>query len=117
LSVPQYQKCKFIKAWIGPCNALSTDEFCTAHDGISCSSCGQQATQECDFAGQFVCGARLCDDCHGYNEPGPSGSWGFIGHRHKRKEAPTKAEQEQQERNETSALVTESAALGRDGEQ
>jgi hypothetical protein len=58
--------------------------FCKEHMGKQCTSCNAQATHECSYCGQFVCGAPLCDNCEGYEEQGkPSGAWGFLNHKHK----------------------------------
>lgn len=57
--------CKFDKAWIGRCNkaSMAGSEYCPDHLGIKCVVTGQQATHECDHAGQFVCGFPLSDGC------------------------------------------------------
>ena len=91
------------------CKKLTFDEFCEEHEGLACSGCGEQATTGCDYCGQFVCGAPLCPRCHGYNEPGPSGSWGFMGHRHKRLDVPTLAEQREADAQEQKQFEYESA--------
>ncbi len=67
-------RCEFDIAWRGPCGV----ENCPDHSGLSCISCGEQATHECDETGQFVCGAPLCDDCeHTTAEDGTNGGVGF----------------------------------------
>lgn len=82
-------QCKFVIAWVGRCNAdTSQGDFCDAHLQKKCCVCGNQATKECSHAGQFVCGAPLCDSCEGYVDRGkPSGVWGFMSHRHRKKES------------------------------
>lgn len=56
--------CTFDKAWIGPCGKpAGVDGLCSEHLGKKCTSCGGQATRECDDTFQFVCGAPLCNDC------------------------------------------------------
>lgn len=57
--------------------------LCEEHAKAKCSSCGQPATHGCDFCGQFVCGAPLCDECtYGTDESKSAGSWGFMNHIH-----------------------------------
>jgi hypothetical protein len=57
--------------------------LCDEHAASKCASCGQPATHGCDFCGQFVCGAPLCDECtFGTDASKPSGAWGFINHIH-----------------------------------
>lgn len=57
--------------------------FCEGHKQAKCASCGQPATHGCDYCGQFVCGAPLCDECtYGTDESKPSGAWGFVNHIH-----------------------------------
>ncbi len=55
-------KCKWIKAWIGQCGNMAHDTFCEEHIR-KCSSCGTQATHDCEETLGLVCGAPLCDDC------------------------------------------------------
>lgn len=102
-------RCTFTPAWQSRCCNVCAGDFCDRHSGIKCSSCGEQATTECAHTGQFVCGAPLCPKCHGCEDhEKPSGNWGFLNHYHKRRDAPTRAEQ----RAEDAALSVESAALG-----
>lgn len=77
-------KCKFDLAWIGSCKQEADDSgFCATHQKEKCQVCGGQATRQCEYTGQFVCGVPLCDNCEGYQEKGkPSGVWGFMNHRH-----------------------------------
>lgn len=57
--------------------------LCESHAAATCSSCGQVATHGCDYCGQFVCGAPLCDECtFGSDEGKSSGVWGFMNHIH-----------------------------------
>jgi|GEM_PF-4501603 len=57
--------------------------LCADHAAATCSSCGKPATHGCDFCGQFVCGAPLCDECtFGTDESKSSGAWGFMNHIH-----------------------------------
>lgn len=57
--------------------------LCEEHASAMCSSCGQPATHGCDFCGQFVCGAPLCDECtYGSDQTKSSGAWGFMNHIH-----------------------------------
>lgn len=74
--------CNFKRAWSGKCNA-SGEPFCENHVQVKCCACNKQATKECDYTGQFTCGAPLCDDCKGVHDGTPS-AWGFIGHKHVR---------------------------------
>lgn len=71
--------------------ATDVDGFCPEHSGKKCCSCGLQATHDCDYCGQFVCGAPLCDACEGWHNGTPS-VWGFIGHKHRRKLTATPQE-------------------------
>jgi hypothetical protein len=56
-------KCKFNKAWVGPCDKEADGDYCEEHAKIKCCSCGTQATKECSETSQFVCGFPLCNDC------------------------------------------------------
>jgi hypothetical protein len=84
-------KCIFDVAWCGRCTAEATEgQFCDKHKVLICVVCGKQATKECDYAGQFVCGAPLCDECTYFNDPGKaSGNWGFMNHQHVSKKPST----------------------------
>ena len=80
-------RCCYAPAWQKPCNKPCEGVVCEEHAKQRCCVCGAQAVHECDHAGQFVCGARLCADCEGFTDPGqPSGSWGFLNHGHRRRE-------------------------------
>jgi len=78
------ENCIFNVAWCGRCAAEATDgRFCAKHKAEVCVVCGAQATKECDYAGQFVCGSPLCDGCTYFNDHAkPSGNWGFMNHKH-----------------------------------
>ncbi len=78
--------CIYSRAWIGRCGAETVGgDYCAAHAQIACS-CGEKASLECSYTGQFVCGAPLCDRCEGFEDRSqPSGSWGFLNHWHRRK--------------------------------
>lgn len=56
-------KCKFVKAWQGKCNAPTVEDslYCKEHNGEACCVCGEQATHDCSETFQFVCGFPLCD--------------------------------------------------------
>ena len=83
-------QCTYSLAWRGHCQAACDGEICDEHRKRKCSSCGEQATHECDHTGQFVCGAPLCDNCEGHTDTSaPSGNWGFMNHTHRRKEGAT----------------------------
>ena len=58
-------KCTYDKGWAGKCKHEAGEDsaFCPLHEEKRCSSCGKQATRDCDYCGQFVCGAPLCPDC------------------------------------------------------
>jgi hypothetical protein len=82
--------CGFDAAWIGPCEEMRP---CPRHADKKCGVCGIAATRECDHAGQFVCGYPLCDDCEGVDGDASKGlGWGFMGHKHVRKERSAPAE-------------------------
>lgn len=67
-------KCQFDLAWRGPCNKPVAERMCEEHARLKCSSCGAQATRECEETMQFVCGSLLCDDCeHEIAEDGTNG--------------------------------------------
>lgn len=71
------------------CNLVCEDHesFCTSHNGKKCVSCGNQATNECNHTGQFVCGVPLCDECIGIvGKENSTSTWGFIGHKHIKKD-------------------------------
>jgi hypothetical protein len=59
-------RCKYILAWIGPCNkvVLPGHPFCEIHENVRCVSCGNPATHQCGETYQLVCGSPLCDNCH-----------------------------------------------------
>lgn len=70
--------CEYGIAWVGKCK-LDGEPFCTKHAPEKCSSCGEQATHECDETGQFVCGSPLCAKCeHTLHEDGTNGGIGFY---------------------------------------
>lgn len=79
-------KCKYSRAYSYDLCGAEADEslICVKHKKEKCCVCSNQATNECNYTGQFVCGARLCDNC----EEGADGDstkglgWGFIGHTH-----------------------------------
>ncbi len=69
-----------------PCGKPTAEgmTLCKEHMKIICKSCGEQATHECSYAGQFVCGAPLCENCEGWEDRSKdSGSWGFMNHSHR----------------------------------
>lgn len=69
--------CRFIRAWSGAC-INPGNSYCKTHMDMKCSSCGIQATHECEETGQFVCGAPLCDNCEHVTFPdGTNGGVGF----------------------------------------
>lgn len=82
-------RCKFDRAWVGRCNAVTSQgDFCDVHLQTKCCVCGNQADHECNHTGQFVCGAPLCPSCEGYVDRDKSGgSWGFMNHGHRKKES------------------------------
>lgn len=61
-------KCPFVIAWHGRCKqpVVNSAERCETHQPVGCEICGELATHECSFSGQFVCGSPLCDneDCY-----------------------------------------------------
>lgn len=78
--------CKFWPAYsIKPCGIPtgSASDICEEHSKKKCDSCGESATHECSYTGQFVCGAPLCDKC--VDRSKPSGAWGFMNHEHVRR--------------------------------
>jgi len=85
--IPSELLCPFVVAWRGRCNDKADETgLCEHHRAMKCSSCGAQATHDCDHTGQFVCGVPLCDGCHGVNDANKSpGTWGFMNHSHQRK--------------------------------
>ena len=72
------------------CGAETGDGIvCEKHAAVKCQSCGEQATQECDYCGQFVCGSPLCENCEGFEDRSKeSGVWGFLNHSHRPKASP-----------------------------
>lgn len=57
-------KCNWQIAWYGRCNSkVITKGFCKKHINLKCCVCGQDATNECEYAGSLICGAPLCDKC------------------------------------------------------
>jgi hypothetical protein len=78
--------CIYVIAYRGRCtNEATHDGRCLQHIDVRCH-CGALATHECSHTGQFVCGAPLCDDCEGWEDPAKAGgAWGFMNHSHRRK--------------------------------
>lgn len=85
--------------------------LCEEHATAKCSSCKQPATHGCDFCGQFVCGAPLCDECtFGTDSSKSGGAWGFMNHIHVNK--PEFAEKHENARLKT-ALAAKDAEIER----
>ena len=85
---PKTETCRFQFAYsVNRCGQpADASRICEGHQQVKCVSCKGQATNECSYCGQFVCGAPLCDDCQGTEDRGKDpGSWGFLNHRHVRK--------------------------------
>ena len=83
------EKCIYDEPYRGRCERPTIDgsSFCEEHAAEKCCVCGEQATHGCPHAGQFVCCYPLCNNCEGFEERSqPSGAWGFMNHRHRRKE-------------------------------
>lgn len=61
--------CNFKMDWMGTCKkpVLEGTEQCLAHYKVKCSFCGNTAFETCDFTGQFVCGAPVCDEHSRHN--------------------------------------------------
>ncbi len=80
------ETCNYSEAYRGRCGAPGTvGERCERHAAVTCQ-CGAPATHECSYAGQFVCGRPLCDECEGWEDSSKSsGAWGFMNHLHRRK--------------------------------
>lgn len=76
----EQEKCPYVLAWIGRCDKDGAP-YCDKHIGVLCVVCQKQATKECDYAGQFVCGSPLCDDC-GYETTKQVGFFGSYIHNH-----------------------------------
>lgn len=59
----QAPTCDYCEPWRGPCGSgkILDNGQCEKHQK-KCG-CGNLATHGCSFAGQFVCGRPLCDDC------------------------------------------------------
>lgn len=85
--------CRYRPAYSGRCNVIAgSNGFCSRHAGQKCRVCGDQATNECNHTGQFVCGTPLCDDCEGWVDTSKgSGTWGFMNHSHRVKPAVQRA--------------------------
>lgn len=80
--------CCYLAAYTFNRCGLPADDsgLCEKHRESLCASCKAQATHECSYCGQFVCGAPLCDACEGWEDrTQPSGSWGFMNHSHRPK--------------------------------
>lgn len=79
--------CRYDLAWRGPCKAECEGDICETHAKVKCCVCGEQATNECNHTGQFVCGATMCDNCEEFTDTSkPAGGWGFMNHIHRKKE-------------------------------
>ena len=59
--------CGFSAAYAGQCKSTKVldNGQCENHQD-KCCMCGELATQSCSHAGQFVCGAPICDSCNHY---------------------------------------------------
>ena len=86
----EYLHCIYLRCYASEyCNDPCYDDsgICDEHKKMKCCVCGEQATHECNYTGQFVCGSPLCNNC----EEGEAGDstkglgWGFVGHTHRRK--------------------------------
>jgi len=88
--------CIYDPCWQNRCGkpTVNGTSFCESHHGKKCVVCGEQATRECNFTGQFCCGAPLCDNCEDYemevNFMGTKdhGAWGTLRHGHRKKIKP-----------------------------
>lgn len=79
--------CRFVPAYSSACGhpTSNANRICSAHKAM-CAVCGELATNDCSYCGQFVCGTPLCDNCEGWSDnTKSSGSWGFMNHSHRRK--------------------------------
>jgi hypothetical protein len=56
------ERCIWVRAWIGRCEAMATAHGCCEQHQAVCCSCGAPATHDCEETGDFVCGALLCDE-------------------------------------------------------
>lgn len=68
--------CKYVLAWVGPCNQECNGDYCAKHKDIMCS-CGKKAIGECEMASSMVCGRETCDNnfvCH-YHQKEDSVVW------------------------------------------
>jgi hypothetical protein len=65
MSSDEGRNCPFQIAWHGDCGKPVVTEraYCHDHLGEHCARCRKQATHQCSYSGQFVCGSPLCDDC------------------------------------------------------
>jgi len=75
-------KCKYSLAWIGYCNKHADNScICEEHKKEVCSSCGKQATHQCEETMGLVCGAPLCDECeHTLCDNGCNGGGNYPPH-------------------------------------
>lgn len=81
-----FDKCVFDRSWAGRCGKPCHGKFCTQHENLKCVSCGEPAERECDYTGQFVCGAPLCGECEDVvADEGADRGLFFMGHKHGRK--------------------------------
>lgn len=61
---PPSTPCQFRPAWRDECGEPSDNGWCDKHEKLTCASCGQKATTECNAQmGGLCCGAPLCDNC------------------------------------------------------
>ena len=112
MTIPDFRKCKFSTYGHACGKETIGSDLCDKHAVEKCCSCGQPATHGCDFCGQFVCGAPLCDECVGRTDKGHSGAWGFLNHVHTKKGAPLPSEIKMREDEQEELITYESAALG-----
>jgi hypothetical protein len=92
--------------------------LCEEHSAAKCSSCGRPATHGCDFCGQFVCGAPLCDECtYGTDTSKSAGAWGFLNHIHVSKPEFAMKHENARMRDEIAQLKAEIAARAALAEQ
>jgi len=55
--------CQYDQPWCGSCGSKNVLDNGQCENHQEKCSCGKLATHGCSYAGQFVCGRPLCDDC------------------------------------------------------
>lgn len=75
------QRCIVKKVYSTDCcgKEVVENDRCEEHHKQKCCSCEALITRHCNYCGQFVCGAPLCDNC---GETYKKSDYGNLYHSH-----------------------------------